>query len=594
MNKKIILTAIFFIGLIAFLEAQNISRGFRQLNRERFDRALGTFREVMADGDTYEKPAASYGLAMVYAEEKYQGHDLYQALNYSLKAVKLFEGLDPSGKDNARRIVNDQDMNALLESLDSRYVSILKMKPSRQQLEQYLEVFSGAPGQQEIRELRDNLAWEEAKGFNTIYAYERYIKKFPEAAYADSAKQAIVRLKYNKAIEQQDMLAIRDFIREHPRSDYAEKAGEWLENTEYERVIALNSVDYYDRFLKEFPQSEKAKEVRKLRNNKAFEMTAFLNTLEAYNAFIEKYPGAEQVKKATNTRDKLAFERAVNESTAQALQYFIRSYPGAAQQDKAQELLKQFSISPQLTSKQNEQEKIAGKRIEQIQQFADKNMEQLLRKSRYDETGRLLSQTNTEDGNTIKYVYTYKNGMPGYPTEKEVYQGDSLAVVKKYETDDNGNLLAIFNVCVSDTGCRNYKEVYLYNHQSHLVRKVKISENDTLEVVSVTTNAMGRITEEKGYNYQGGKALEYRRVFSYTPGWQLAEAVFRDGNNEVTEAITYTYENGRRMTKKKLTQDGSHRKEWKYNEQGKKVSATVIAVPDEIVIGMIYYKYDYY
>ncbi|MFO8054154.1 MAG: hypothetical protein R6U19_03210 [Bacteroidales bacterium] len=594
MTKRVIFTLL-ALAVFTLSEAQNINRGFRQLNRENYVRAKVIFDKVLETNDKEEYPAASYGLALIYNTEEYRGHDPYKALKHALSAMEFFKKLNKEQKEDAEEIVPRKKIKEVVNKLDNAYVDILRQKNDPQAVEKYIAEFPDAPGIEEVISLRTKMAWEQAEKFNTLHAYNRFMENYPESEYIEDAKQEVAKIKYKEAIDDQDREALLELMEKYPESEFFEKAQAEVEKLSYERAKKYSSIEYYEDFLENFPESDKASEIKALRDKKAFEMAEFLNSIESYSRFLEQYPDAEQAEQAKNKRNTMAFEKAMEENTPEALQQFLQSYPDASQAEQVRKELEEFNIAPRLMKKQNEQKQIAERNIQSIEQYRKAEKDSLLAKKVYDERGRLKEQVNIEKNEYVKKKYSYDSDKHGYPSRKQVYRNGNMVKECTYKTDENGNLMEVIHDCKdASANCRDYREVYRYDDSWHLQQWVQLAGDDTLKQINAETNSSGMVSREYEYQYKDNDTLEFIRTFSYNSQGQLVEKVIKDEEDEIIRVHTYNFKDGTLKSTDIYTPAGSRKKVREYNKKDEIITETTYALPDETVTETIFYHYSYH
>lgn len=132
--------------------------------------------------------------------------------------------------------------------------------------------------------------WQEVQQRNTVYAYESFVREYPEAPYAATARERIDQLTFEKA----------------------KRAG---------------TEQAYQSYLKDLPNGRSAGEARQAIPKLAFETAARANTVESYEKFLARFPDHESAARATERARALRFDAAKNAESVSAIEDFLKRYP---------------------------------------------------------------------------------------------------------------------------------------------------------------------------------------------------------------------------------------------------------------------------
>ncbi len=594
--KKVFILIPVLIVLISSLSAQSVNKAFRKLDKENYVTAKVIFDEVLESDKKAQHPAACYGLALTFNNDNYRGHDPYKALKYALQAQQKYANLSSEQQKEAAEYVSENKITEGLKVLDKQYIAQMKEQNNIVLVEQYLKEMKGTPHYKEVVNYRDQLAWQKAKDFNTIHSYRRYIEKYPESAWVEQAQKSIIKLEFEQAVAENDSEAFHDFIKEYPESEYAEKAAEKIEQLEYSRAKSLNSIEYYDRFMEQHPESKKVAEIKKLRDARAFEMAGFLNTIESYDNFIDSYPEAEQRAEAVSMRNRLAWEQATEENTAMAFRKFITSYPDAEQSELAQQKLSAFNVSAQLMELRQKQDETAAKSIKSIKRYADEEKTKQTGISRYDTKGRVIEEQTVEDDFSRQLIYTYQNDRQGYPRGRRIMENGTMIKTVSYKTDETGNISEMTFKCHKPgESCRDYKDIFSYDNNLHLTQILRLSGDDTLQLIEVKTNASGQIIEKHEHLFDPeDEEKELIKRFAYSGQGRLLEETWTDAEGTIIRVVTYTWEGDRPRSILTYNALGKRKEVFQYNDKGEISTGTIYSLPGNQIIKREIYEYEYH
>lgn len=143
--------------------------------------------------------------------------------------------------------------------------------------------------------------WQEVQQRNTVYAYESFVREYPEAPYAATARERIDQLSFEKAKQAGKEQAYQSYLKDFPNGRFAGEARQAIPRLAYETAARANTVESYEKFLARFPDHESAalakERVRALR----FDAAKNAESVSAIEGFLKQYPqgtDSEQLRQA--------------------------------------------------------------------------------------------------------------------------------------------------------------------------------------------------------------------------------------------------------------------------------------------------------
>ena len=104
---------------------------------------------------------------------------------------------------------------------------------------------------EEAENLRNALAFENAKSVNTFISYRNFIETYPEAREVDEARRMFDKLLYEEKTADGTLESYEEFIRYFPSSPYVNDAKEMV----FAIQTSANDVQSYIGFLHRYPES---------------------------------------------------------------------------------------------------------------------------------------------------------------------------------------------------------------------------------------------------------------------------------------------------------------------------------------------------
>ena len=192
-------------------QSQNLKKAFKYLNDNDFDRSKVIFDEAVSNPEM--SAIAHYGIALIYSNNTYRSRSLYRAFDEINAALQNYDKVDLSlvgkldnyfnGKADMKKKKNEIDAALRKKVIDANDIKVTEEFLSKAKLSAYIP---------EINKLYAKQSFRQALEYNTINAYEDYIKSFPMAPEAASAQQKIFSIAYDKVVKENSLEAYKNFV----------------------------------------------------------------------------------------------------------------------------------------------------------------------------------------------------------------------------------------------------------------------------------------------------------------------------------------------------------------------------------------------
>jgi outer membrane protein assembly factor BamB len=300
--KKTACTA-FLILCSVVLYSQNTKKAFKLLEKLDYEKARSVFNELV--GTDNQNPAANFGLAMVYSDDKSPFFNLIQAWSYC-------------------RILQTNIDKLLQEDLETigEYFLNTEQRRSNRPVKKKIEYAIETVEAHLIKYVREEN--------NLVLAYE-VIEKFPDFKYYGNVIHIRNQLEFRKYEKQNTLEGYLEFLDKFPDAAQVEKAVKYCHKLAFEKACTINTVAAYDDYLHQYPDAVEFYQAMKNRNALAFKRSREINTMQGYDDFIERYPGALEIAEAKLMQKQLLYEYARKIKTLEAYDEFIRKYPEGQQ-----------------------------------------------------------------------------------------------------------------------------------------------------------------------------------------------------------------------------------------------------------------------
>ncbi len=306
---KILLIPFLFLALS--VSAQNSKKGYKFLEKAEYEKSAEVFREVLKEKS--DDPAASFGLAMIYGDEKSPLFKLVDSWEYALKSQSNLEKLTPEELEiigeyfhnTETRISNlpvKKKIDHAIETVEAKLIKYVREENNLDLVYEVLEKFPDYRYHDNVMHIRNQLEFRKYEKLNTLEAYLAFIKAFPDAAQVDKAKRYRNKLAYDKAVQTNTVAAYKEFMKTYPDAQECNQAVKMLNAAAFQQAKKENTIAAFDDFILQYPDALEVADAKILQKELLYDYAKKIHTLEAYNDFITKYPDGQQYIDIFNLR----------------------------------------------------------------------------------------------------------------------------------------------------------------------------------------------------------------------------------------------------------------------------------------------------
>lgn len=279
--------------------AQNVKRGFKNLEKKEYEKSKEVFQKILADDNS--NVAANLGMALVLADDSSSVFNIIDSWQYAEKVKKNIEAL------------SQDDIDVLTE-----YFLNTEVKKTSRPTKKKVEIALNAIEARLIKYIREE---------NNLEAVYEVLTKYPNFKHYDNVIHIRNQFEFRKYEKMNTLEGYQEFIKKFPDAAQIDKANKYIFNLSFEKAKSLNTVEAYNEYIKNFPSSELLQTALKLRNAAAYADVKKANTFHTYEQFIEEYPDALEVADARVNIQNLLYEQAKRIKSMDAYNDFIKRYP---------------------------------------------------------------------------------------------------------------------------------------------------------------------------------------------------------------------------------------------------------------------------
>lgn len=297
--KKYIL-AVFTIAFIVFqVDAQNIKRGFKSLEKPEYDKAKDAFEKVLQSDSN--SVAANFGMGLVLADDKSPLFDIIKSWYY----IKKVSGRENELSQEEIEILGEYFLNTevrktsrpvkkkveiAVEAIEARLIKYIREENNLEACYRVLNLYPDFKHYDNVVHIRNQFEFRKYEKINTLAAYEEFIQKFPDAAQTPKALKYCNKLAFEEAKTSNTVLSYNKYIEKYPASHYLQQAIKMRNAAAFNDARKQNTLEAYGQFIAFYPDALEIPEAKKQQHQLMYEKAKRIKTLEAYNEFIRLYP----------------------------------------------------------------------------------------------------------------------------------------------------------------------------------------------------------------------------------------------------------------------------------------------------------------
>lgn len=293
------LYTILFISICLATQAQEIKKGFKNLEKGEYEKAQDAFQKNLSDDKN--NVGANFGMALILADDQSPKFDIIDSWQY----IESIEGKTGNLSQEDIEIISEYFLNT-------------EVRRTSRPVKKKMEIAINAIEARLIKYIREE---------NDLDAVYEVLDRYPDFPHYDNVIHIRNQFEFRKYEKQNTLAGYREFLTKFPDAAQKDKAIRHINQIAFEETKAKNTVDAYNAYIKNYPESDNLQAAIKLRNAAAYAHASSVNTLAAYENFIESYPDALEIADAKTHQQNLLYEQAKRIKSLQAYNEFINRYP---------------------------------------------------------------------------------------------------------------------------------------------------------------------------------------------------------------------------------------------------------------------------
>lgn len=285
------------------LFSQNTRKAYKLLEKMDYEKAKSVFNEIVVSDN--QNPAANFGLAMVYSDDKSPFFNLIQAWSHCrITQANIDKMLQEDLETIGEYFMNTEQRRSsrpvkkkieyAIETVESHLIKYIREENNLSIAYEVIEKFPDFKYFGNVIHIRNQLEFRKYEKGNTLEGYLEFLDRFPDAAQVDKAVKYCQKLAFDKARATNTIASYNDYIRQYPDAIEYYQALKSRNALAFKEAKETNSLKGYDDFIENFPGALEIAEAKLMQKQILYEYARKIKTLEAYNEFIGKYPEGQQ------------------------------------------------------------------------------------------------------------------------------------------------------------------------------------------------------------------------------------------------------------------------------------------------------------
>ncbi len=251
--KRILFLIIILCIQVLSLVAGNLEKAFERLQVYDYFNARDLFLKSMKK----EPVAASYGLSKIHASGDNPFYNLDSARTYILLSDSLFSFLNKKQQEKYITLnVTVASIQQMKDSVCSKAFLAAEKSESLIQLNHYLDNYSFCAAQEQARELRNSIAFKEARILNSAAGYLHFLSTYPAAQEFNDAQNRYHERVFDEQTQSRQLGAYERFILTYPESPYKMQAERMI----YNLSTSQGTLAEHKAFIRRYPANRYVRE----------------------------------------------------------------------------------------------------------------------------------------------------------------------------------------------------------------------------------------------------------------------------------------------------------------------------------------------
>jgi outer membrane protein assembly factor BamD (BamD/ComL family) len=275
---KLIIAAFLFSSIC---NAQNLSKGFKLIDKEKYSEASSFFIENNSNC------IAKAGLVkiLIKTDKLKSEQELIKAYKSITEVKECYKLVDTKTKDKHVKVLTETDISQFYKTIDNKYFSFVTSKNNTSLYNTYLGICGNSSHYEDVLTKADNLKYSEADKLFSAASYNEYLKSYPNGNHVKAAKDNLTMLR-----------------------DFSE----------------INSIEKCQMFLSKYENSRLSKEANEKLEELHYEIAKTSNTIESYKYYLSSYPKGKYKTQALNKIELISFNNAKKKNTINSYHYAVK------------------------------------------------------------------------------------------------------------------------------------------------------------------------------------------------------------------------------------------------------------------------------
>jgi TolA-binding protein len=176
--------------------------------------------------------------------------------------------------------------------------------------------------------LRQGKAWYEwDKKWEAIVAFNRLVKKYPQAKERESALFAMLTTYADVNQPERAQQLCQQYLKEYPKGQNADTVAYLLGATALQSNDPKDAENYFGQMLEQRPDSSMKEDMRFLLANAKFAQGKFDEAIRDYKQYLQEYPDGHRVEEATYRIGAADVFSGKYEAALESLGDYVKKYP---------------------------------------------------------------------------------------------------------------------------------------------------------------------------------------------------------------------------------------------------------------------------
>ena len=244
---KLILLILFFVSFESF--ADKLEKGFERLKIYDYFQAKKDFEETLQK----KTAGGAYGLSIIYSLNNNPFFNLDSARFYILMSDSAFHKLNEKGESYYRNLgITFSSIQIQKDSVCERSFRVASAASNVEKLNTYIHEYPFCSRLNDAIQMRNTVAFADAKAINTSVAYKKFIDNYPGAKELTDAKSRYEEKVYDEATADNKISSFEKYLSGHSSGPYNVKA----ERSIYLLSVPHKTVSEYHSFVTKYPHSK--------------------------------------------------------------------------------------------------------------------------------------------------------------------------------------------------------------------------------------------------------------------------------------------------------------------------------------------------